>query len=171
MGKIMGILFFFVGIIGYLYQWLQKQKIQQKRREDFIVFLQKSIFAMETENIKLIPYFLQYEGEEGIIHLTLTEIAHRLQQNMYAKGESVWEEVFKEKEENWNLDAETFGIIQSAGKGFFGRSRSENVSFLQKSLKELEMQHRKTKEKDVQERKVWIPVGMLSGVMVVILFL
>lgn len=171
MGKVIGTLLLFVGIIGFLYDWLQRQKIRQKRIEAVLLFLQKSIFAIETENIKIIPHFLQYISEDEILNLTLRKVAHRLQQKIYPKGQSVWEEVLKEEEQNWDLDAETFEIIRSAGVGFFGQSRGENICFLQKSLKELELQNRKTKEKNTKERKVWIPVGMLSGVMIVILFL
>lgn len=171
MGKVMGISFLFIGIIGYLYQWIQKQKIQQKRLEIFMVFLQKTIFAMETENIKIIPYFLQYQSEDEVISETLKEIAYRLQKNIYPKGQSAWEEVFGEKKQSWGLDHETYAIMVGVGNGFFGRNREENICFLQKSLKELEIQNRKIKEKNAKERTVWIPVGMLSGVMIVILFL
>ena len=81
----------------------------------------------------------------------------------------MWEEVLKEQD--WNLDEEMFSIILKSGNGFFGRNREENSSFLKKQLEELEKQKIKGKEKDAKERKLWIPVGMLSGVMLVILFL
>ena len=72
---------------------------------------------------------------------------------------------------SWNLSQEVFSIIVQAGNGFFGRSREENISFLKKSLTELEIQQVNMKEKDAQERKVWVPVGMLGTMMLAILFL
>lgn len=171
MGKVIGILLLFGGIVGFLYDWINTQKVRQKRVEEFLVFLHKAMFAMDTENIKLIPYFYQYKCEDEILNETLQEIAYRLQQNIYPKGESVWEEVFKEKEQNWDLDRETFGLIINAGNGFFGKNRTENICFLQKSIRELEIQEKKNREKNEKEKKVWVPVGMLSGIMIVILFI
>lgn len=171
MGKVIGILLLFGGIVGFLYDWINTQKACQNRVEAFLVFLHKAMFAMDTENIKLIPYFEQYKCEDGVLNETLQEIAYRLKQNIYPKGQSVWEEVYKEKKQNWDLDEETFGFIIHAGNGFFGKNVSENICFLQKSIKEIELQQKKNKEKSARERKVWIPVGMLSGLMIVILFI
>lgn len=170
MGKVIGILLLFIGIAGYLYDWMSAQKMRERKVEEFLVFLHKVMFAMDTENIKIIPYFLQYKSEADVLNDSLQEIAYRLQQNIYPKGQSVWEEVFMEKEQNWALDEETFGFMIHAGNGFFGKNRSENICFLQKSIKEIELQEKKNKEKNAQERKVWIPVGMLSGIMIAILF-
>lgn len=179
MGKIIGIALVFCGIVGVLYQWIASQKAKQLHLEECILFLQKSIFAMESEKVKLIDYFAKYVSRdsritrksETALEKSLHEIAKRLASNTYPNGQSVWEEVLKEEEQNWALDKETFGVVLHAGASFFGRSREENICFLQKSLRELEQQQAKMKEKDAQERKVWIPVGMLGGLMITILFI
>ena len=126
---------------------------------------------MESEDIKLITYFSGYDFQDEVLDRSLNEIAYRLSQNVYPKGQRVWEEVFKEEEQNLAFDRESFGVLMDAGNGFFGRNREENICFLQKSLKELERQSVKVKEKDAGERKVWVPVGMLGAVMLVIIFI
>lgn len=171
MGKLIGTLLIIWGIAGYLYSWQCKQKARRKRVEDFIVFLQKSVFIMEAENTKVGQLFLSCLGRDIVLNETLTEITRRLELKIYPKGESIWEEVFREEEQNWDLDRETFGLIINAGNGFFGRNRAENICFLQKSIRELELQEKKNREKDSKERKVWIPVGMLSGIIIIILFI
>lgn len=153
------------GVTGLLYNWIFEQREKQKRLEKIILFLQKSIYDMETEKIKVIDYFAKQEFK------VLKEISNRLSTNTYPNGQSVWEEVFEEEKQNLSFDKETFQIILQAGNGFFGRSRDENISFLKKSLKELEVQQANIKAKDAQERKVWVPVGMLGAVMIVIVFL
>ncbi len=169
MGKIIGIAFVLGGIVSGLFQWMELQKEKQHRIEEFCIFLHKSIFLMESEKIKVIDYFAKYSSRDSEITKTLQEISNRLSKNIYPNGQSVWEEVLKE--EDWNLDKDTYSIILKSGNGFFGRNREENISFLKKQLAELEKQQRKIKEKDEKERKVWVPVGMLSGVMIVIFFL
>lgn len=171
MGQIVGIILVLGGIAGGLYQWMEVQKQRQKRVEEFMLFLHKAMFAMESEKIKVIEFFSKYKSEDLQITKTLQEIAYRLSQNIYPKGQFVWEEVLKEEKMNWNLDEETFGLVLSTGTGFFGRTREENISFLQKRLRELEKEQIRIKEKDAKDRKVWVPVGMLSGIMLTILFM
>lgn len=171
MGKIMGCALLLGGVSGFLYSWIRSQREKQKRLEEFIIFLQKSIFAMETEKVKVIDYFTNYISADEQITRTLQKVAERLRQNIYPKGQNAWEEVLKEEEANLDFDKETFGVVLRAGTGFFGRSREENISFLQKSQKELEKMQERIMEKDAQERKVWVPVGMLGGVMVILLFI
>ena len=123
---------------------------------------------METEKIRVIDYLEKYASQE--LQTSLVEIARRLASNTYPNGQIVWEEVFMEEKQNLSFDQETFSIILQAGNGFFGRSREENIRFIQKTVKELETQKKKLMEKDAKERKVWVPVGMLGAVMLTILF-
>lgn len=171
MGKLIGITLIIGGIAGYLHSWLSMQKERRERVKLFIVFLQRAVFLMEAENVKVGQLFRSHYDKESLLNETLSEIATRLEFNIYPKGESIWEEVFKEKEQNWDVDKDTFGLIINAGNGFFGKNKAENICFLQKSINELEEQEKKNREKDAKERKVWIPVGMLSGLMIVILFI
>lgn len=179
MGKIVGIFFVLGGVAGCLYSWVMQQKNRQMMLEELIRFLQKSVFAMENEKIKIVEYFSRYTSMDGgmadkdahVLEKSLHEIAKRLATNTYPEGLLAWEEVFKEEEQNWALDKEIIEVLLRAGNGFFGRSREENICFLQKSIQELEDAKQKVKEKDVQERKVWVPVGMLGALMITILFI
>lgn len=171
MGKLIGIFMVMSGIAGCIYSWLSNQKTRHRRLEALLIFLQKSVYAMEEEKVRIIDYFENYRSQDVLLEETLQEIAQRLRQNCYPNGQQVWETIFIEKKEAWNYDEETFGMILAAGNGFFGKKRSENVCFLQRSLKQLELQGEKNKEKDTQERKVWIPVGMLGGIMLMIILI
>ncbi len=171
MGKIVGIVLLLGGIAGNLYQWMQMQRERQNRIEEFGLFLHKSIFAIETERIRVIDYFANYKSGDSRITEVLQEISRRLSENIYPNGQMVWEEVLKEKEESWNVDRETFDIILRSGIGFFGFRREENICFLKKQIEELEKQKKKNKENDAKERKVWVPVSLLGGIMFVIICL
>lgn len=178
MWNLVGAVLMLGGVAGVLYSWVDEQRNKQIRLELFLLFLQKSLYVMKREKIKVMDYFQRVieldnplQNRNELLQMTLTEILQRLSTNTYPSGQQVWEEVFRENEKNWNLDPEVFQIIMQTGNGFFGRSREENVSFLEKSIKELEEQQVKLKQKDEQERKVWVPVGMLGSMMVIILFL
>ena len=154
MGKIIGILLVLGGVAGCLHSWMIQQKERQMILEELIRFLQKSVFAMENEKIKIVEHFARYgaadsgieDKNEHVLEKTLHEIAKRLAGNTYPNGLLAWEEVFQEEEQNWAIDKETFEGVLSAGNGFFGRSREENICFLKKSIQELEKRQEKIKE-------------------------
>lgn len=155
----------------WLYGWVEGQKLRQRRVEELLIFLQRTAFAMETEKIHIIEYLEGYHTRDALFEGLLRETAGRLRQNIYPCGEMVWEEVFREKRREWNCSGETFELILRVGVGLFGKSRSENTSFLRRSIRQLEEESHRCKERDIQERKVWIPVGMLGGMMLVIILI
>lgn len=171
MGKIVGIVLLMGGIAGSLYEWMELQKERCKRLEEFMVFIHKFIFAMETEKVRVIDYFLNYNSKDKVLENTLHELVVRLKENIYPTGQGAWEEVLREEEKNWNLDKESMHVIRTCGNGFFGKSREENISFLKKQLEELEALQRKNRQEDAKERKVWIPVSFMGGFMVILLFI
>lgn len=175
MWKVVGCVCFLGGAAGVLYSWVLEQREKEKQLEEFVHFLQKSLASMQTENIRLKDYFLKYTelyleaSGDSVLAVALKEISEKLAQNTYPNGQMVWTEVFQE--DVWKFDKEINAVIVQAGNGFFGRSRLENVAFLEKSIRDLEIQQRKIKERNVQKRKVWIPVGMLGSIMLVIIFI
>ena len=171
MWKILGLILVVLGVAGVLYSWIGILKEREGCLEEFLVFLKKALFAMKTEKVKVIDFFAKYNTKDALLEEILKEVAGRLSTNTYPNGQMVWEEVFREEEQNLNFDHEVIECIVQAGNGFFGRSRAENISFLEKSIKELEKQLEKMKEKNIQERKVWLPVGMLGALMLVIILL
>lgn len=179
MWKTLGFALVLGGVAGILYSWIAQQKRRQKFLEEFILFLEKSVGIMENGKIKVAALFekhISYQlnaknSEMQILAHILQKIVIKLSTNTYPNGQIVWEKVFKEEVPKMALDKETFSIVLQAANGFFGQSRDENIRFLQKSIKELETQQKKYREKDLQERKVWVPVGMLGAVMLVIILI
>ena len=171
MGKVVGIALILGGIVGVLYDWIESQKMREKRVEEFAVFIHKFIFAMETEKVKVIDYFSTYSSKDEVLQRTLQEVVIRLKENMYPTGQSVWDEVLREEGKSWGIDKDVLDVIIKCGIGFFGRCKEENITYLKKQLTEIENLQMRKRQKDTKERKVWIPVSLLGGMMVVILFL
>jgi len=171
MAKLIGVALILGGVLGVLYCWICTQKDTQIRREETILFLQKMMFSMQNEKMPILVFLERYESKDIILQRSIKELVKKLKSNSYPKGQEAWQEVLKEEESNWNWDKESFGLLIRAGEGFFGRTCEENLCFLQKVIEELEIERKKSKEADKNERKVWIPVSMLGGIMLTILFL
>ena len=76
MGKLLGSVLIMGGIAGYLYHWQSEQRKRRERIEAFIIFLQKTRYIMETENIKIGQLLENYQARENVLSETLSEIAN-----------------------------------------------------------------------------------------------
>ena len=54
MWKFVGIVFIFCGVAGVLHNWICEQREIQNRLENMVLFLQKSLYVMRTEKIKVV---------------------------------------------------------------------------------------------------------------------
>ena len=171
MEKLIGCISLFVGIIGLLYSWILEQRRQDARMEELIMFLNKMIYAMGGEKVYIIDYLEGYQSSNLILKDSLREVAERLRQHRYPLGIDAWEEVIAERKQIWNLDEESYEILLGIGNGLFGKRKDENISVLKRSLKRLEVQKMKMKEKSARDRSLWVPVGMLGGLMLAIILI
>lgn len=169
MWKLVGIVLFGIGVIGELHEWITRNKNRQKRLDEMIVFLTKARYAMEEEKVRWIPFFLNYKSQDEIIMQTLCEIVKRLQEHRYPYGEDAWKAVFLEKKTSWDCKEESFQVLLQLGGAFFGRSKQENGEFMDSYIRQLKECKKREKEIFAEEKKVWIPVSVLGGVMLVIM--
>ncbi len=171
MGKIIAMMGILGGIAYLLYVWILRQKEQNHRITEIIVFLQKLVFVMEEDNIGIIEYLSNYRSRDSLLTEILTEVAHRLALRVYPDGWQVWEDVLTDRKEEFRLDEETWDLVLGIGRGIFGKRRGENLCFLNRDICRLEERQKQKREQDAKERKVWIPVGMLGGVMLMIILI
>ena len=169
MWKIIGIILFGAGLMGEVYEWIAKNKSREKRLEEMSFFLKKARYAMEEEKVRWIPFFKNYKSKDTVVTQTLHNIAQCLEEHRYPYGEDAWKAVFLEKKREWNCKEACFQMLMQMGNAFFGRSRQENADFMERYSNQLEEWIKKEKEQFTEERKVWIPVSLLGGVMIVIM--
>ena len=170
MWKVLGAVCVLAGVAGILYNWTLEQKKKEQRLDAFLFFVRKAIFAIDTEKARIIPLFSSYDGEPQLTQI-LHKVAQELSLNVNPKGEKVWENIFLEEEKHLGFEPEVLQMIVQMGKGFFGRSREENITFLKKYVEEIEEQKKTISIRDKQARKIWVPLGMLGALMIIILFL
>ena len=77
--------------------------------------------------------------------------------------------VFKEWEKKFALKEEAGHTLRAAGDAFFGENSQENLRCMQGCRQRMEKCVEKEREEFVRQRSVYMPVGMLTGLMLVIL--
>lgn len=177
MFKLVGIVMMGIGIMGVIKDWMFRQIRRQKRMEEIISFYRKAVYAIEETQTPLIPFFESIESVESLGNrdscLTdcVHEIAARLKENRYPKGKSAWQEVMKEQRERWDFSKESFDLLFHSGSAFFGKSQKENLELLRLYIRLFSDCARKEKMAFAEQKKVWIPVGALGGIMLVIMLM
>ena len=169
--KIMGIIMMITGIIGFIGDWTMRHITRRKRLDEILLFLRKAVYALEETHTPWIRFFEEYEGRDICVVESIHEVASRLKENRYPKGELAWQDAMTERKETLDLSKEAFELFYNSGDAFFGKSQKENLEQLRLYIKLLfECKEQECKE-FAEKKKVWIPVGGLGGLMVIIILI
>jgi stage III sporulation protein AB len=169
--KMIGSLIIVFGLAGYMKEWIFRNLSRGKRLEELLSFLRKAVYALEETHTTWIRFFEEYEGQEKCIVESVHEVAKRLKEHRYPKGELAWQEVMIEQKEAIDLSKEAFELVSHVGDAFFGRSQKENLESLRWYIKLLEKCKEQEGKAFIEKKKVWIPVGALGGVMIIIILI
>ncbi len=169
--KIVGIIIMVIGIVGFIHDWILRHITRRKRMEEFLFFFRKAVYAMEETHTPWIMFFEKYEGRDACVTESVHEVADRLKENRYPKGELAWQDVMTERRDTFDFSKDTFELLYHSGNAFFGKSQKENLELLRLYIKLLsDCKERESKE-FAERKKVWIPVGTLGGIMVIIILI
>ena len=169
--KIMGILCIAIGIAGYSFDWISRHITRRKRMEEILIFLRKAAYAMEETHTPWIRFFEEYQSGDLCVTESIHEVARRLKENCYPRGELAWRDVVTEKEKTYDLSKEAFELLFHSGDAFFGKSQKENLELLNLYKKEFYECKERERMEFAEKKRVWIPVGALGGVMIIIVLI
>lgn len=169
--KFLGVVFLGIGIASGLREWVLNEKQKMIRKEEMYFFLQKIIYLMKEGQCFLSIFFKEYQSRDQQFQTCIFKVGKNLEKNVYPKGELAWQEAFNDNKKNLALSQEIFEIIMNSGEGIFGKCKEENIKFLEYKMEELKACNQKEKEKFLEQKKVWLPVATLGGVMLMIIFL
>lgn len=169
MGRLMGMLLILTGCVGMLFSWQEKKKNQFAVIRAWIRLFSRWEYALTKEQMRLYDFLESCEGEFPELSGLLEAVRERLQQNRYPSGVIVWQQVLKQQRRELLLEPEAFRILSDAADGFFGRSREACARCIKACRERLEEELRKEKSETDRRWKVYMPVGMLGGVILIIL--
>ena len=169
MGKLIGILLILGGCAGLLYQWVKVQRCRALLMEEWIRIFVAFEYALEKEHVPIQRFFLRYDGRLPEVERFFERVLQLLEKNEYPSGQMVWGMVLKEWKKKFALKEEAGHTLRAAGDAFFGENSQENLRCMQGCRQRMEKCVEKEREEFVRQRSVYMPVGMLTGLMLVIL--
>lgn len=170
-GKLMGIICILVGCAGVLLSWQERKRRQQAFMGECIRLFARWKYAISREHMRLYDFLEEYECRVPEMEEFLRLLKARLMTNTFPSGNQVWQNLLMEKREVLPLGEEAYRIFLDAGDAFFGDSSEECLRCVK--VCEEQMEETMAEEKRDMERKwkVYMPVGMLGGTILIILFI
>lgn len=165
---IFGIMF---GMYGILLCWNQQKQQKICTLEAVCFLLKRAKYALGVEQQRVIDFFSQVKTGDALLDEFCRNFSAALQEHTYKTGEQAWSALWRKNDKKAGLGKEELSFVQESGKVFFGKSRQEIIDFSENYEKRCEELIGSCRAEYKEQRKVYIPVSVLSGVMLIIILL
>ncbi len=169
--KLLGVTAVMTAILGMLFSWQARERGRIARLKELEGFLRRTYYAMQAEHVRIIDYAQQYRSREAVLEDTLRHLAGLLLENIYATGEQAWNAACDLEKKNWGLGQDAWELLLSCGTALFGRNLEENLNALSEMNKRIEKLIEEERCEFAEKRKVFTPIGLLGGVMLIVVLL
>ncbi len=186
MGKAMGVLCILAGACGGIASWYFGKVEKIHRMEAILDFLRRAAEAVEQQTPML--HFLQScPCRDNLLSQALKLTTQELEANTWESGESAWESAilaigvdgnaqygrknYLGLSNHWNWNQNQWETFCAIGQMFGAESKDAILDHLYRQNRKWEGFLEEERRQLVQQQRVVFPVGMLSGVMLVLLLI
>lgn len=171
MGKLAGSICILAGCLVLLLHWTERVKKREEVMRECLRFLQSWEYTLKTKRMRVIDFFDTYPFTQSCIKSITDEAKALLATHTDPMGQSAWRNALKKYEEQIDVSKEAYEILGHAGDSFFGTNRMEATQCVCTCIRQMQEVMEEERKSYREKRKVYMPVGMLTGVMLVILLL
>lgn len=171
MDKLIGMLLILFGCAGMLYHWYERQRRRQRTIAAFFHLFTSWEYCLMCQKVRLKDFLAQYTGREPQIQVFLAGLLEAVETCRYPSGDELWRQALGSGQVMLDLDAELLELLLPAGEAFFGTNQRENIQCAHASGERLRERLAQERAQFSQKQKVYLPVGMLGGVLLVIFLL
>jgi hypothetical protein len=167
--KLTGILLILLGCAGALLCWIEGEKRKQAMMEEWLRLFVRWEYALRSEHVRLYDFLENYETGQPELGAFLKEVCQRLRKNIYPTGQQVWLEVLEEHKKRLAPSADAYEIIVQAKNAFFCGSSTESLHTIRICRRRMEECIAAERTDQAGKRRIYVPAGMLGGVVLIIL--
>lgn len=171
MGKLTGIALILCGCGGILVNWYERQKQRQSTAAAFLQLLASWEYSLEREKMRLSDFLEQYTTGNERMDGFLETLNLTLKTCSFPTGDALWRAVLEQYRETLDMSDAIWEFMCSASGAFFGSNRKESMQCSEATRRRIEEQFAEERREFVRRQKVYMPVGMLGGVLLVILLI
>ncbi len=169
--KLFGAIVVMSATFGMLFAWQKKERERITRLKELSAFLERTYYAMQTEQVQMIVQVKRYRSKDETLQNTLFGLAEMLTEHTYATGEQAWNAACEMEKKNWGFGQDAWELLLSCGTALFGMNLTENLNALSGRNRLLEKLIEEESCEFAEKRKVFTPIGLLGGVMLIVILL
>lgn len=171
MDRLIGIALILAGCAGMLMSWYERQKKRQQTAAAFVQLLTSWEYSLEREKMRLPEFLGQYTDREPQMNDFLKELRCAIEERRCPTGAALWQETLCAKRQSLDLDEALWELLLPASGAFFGKHRRESIQCSCACRRRLEEQLARERAELTRKQKVYMPFGMLLGVLLIILLI
>lgn len=169
MGRLFGSVLILAGCAGVLLGWREGERKRQAMMEECIRLFSQWSYSVKREHIRLLDFWRQYTPQQPQMGEFLEEVTQMLLRNCYPTGQEVWREVIYNRRKTLMLRGEALVVLQEAGDAFFGNNSMESLRCMEVCRERMEQCLAASREEFLKKQRVYMPSGMLGGMILIIL--
>lgn len=169
MGKLTGAVLILCGVCGLLWSWWRMQKKRQEAAGELIRMLARWEYSLERERLSLSEFLERFDSRDPQVSGWKNGLLASLAAREYPCGAMLWRRTLETHRRALGLGGELWELFCSADGAFFGTSSRESLRCARACRSRMEDCLRREREELSKKRRVYLPVGVLSAVVLIIL--
>lgn len=169
MGRLMGMALIMIGCAGVLGCWNRRERLRQALQEEWIRLFAGFEYAVLQEHVRLYEFFSCYETKFPQMKKFLMDVCDAMQTFQEPSGISIWMTQLQKHKNALLADAKTWEILTAAAEAFYADTGAENIRSMQVCRKRMEQCLATQRKEYAKKQRVYAPVGMMAGIIVIIL--
>lgn len=173
--KCTGALIILSACAGILFSWRCSCNLRIREMEMLCDLYRSAYHMMQAEHIRMPLFFARFgnaaecgKAPASAVGTFSCLLGRLLEERVYPTGEMAWQEAVRGTD--WHLKKEEMSLLLMSGSAFFGRDLSDNLDKLERFEMQMKACCQHAKSDFAEKNRVWTPVGLLLGVLLVIVF-
>jgi stage III sporulation protein AB len=167
--KAVGAIVIFAAFAGLLQSWRENCKRRIRELEQLRDLYGNACQTMQAEHIHMPVFLERFSGAGTTVDAFACTLKIFLEERTFPTGEMAWQEAVRRT--GWHLKKEELIFLEQSGTAFFGRNLSDNLKKLSGCEKQMEDCVKQAKAEFSEKNRVWTPVGLLMGAMLVVILI
>lgn len=160
-----------LGTFGGLWAWEEQQCAKRNYLQEMYQMFRKGKYALVGQQMRCIEFFQEYHSGKKEVEEACKQIAQKLMEHEVSSGEMAWKVIWEEKIQQYHFSREEREVVLLSGAAFFGKNLKETEELFGIYQTQYERLITQSRNLHNEQRKVVLPVGMLSGIMLIILLI
>jgi stage III sporulation protein AB len=171
--KAAGAIVILTAFAGFLQSWRENCKRRIRELEQLRDLYGNACQTMQAEHIHMPVFLERFSGagtkKDSPVDAFAKALKVFLEERAYPTGVMAWQEAVRRT--GWHLKKEELAFLEQSGTAFFGRNLSDNLKKLSIYEKQMEDCVKQAKAEFSEKNRVWTPVGLLMGAMLVVILI